>query len=65
MGSTGRSVHSYEKGFFFSVFRSLGPFPHVFGQKREKVTLELNEIIRILHVVVLPMDFNLLCDLGQ
>ena len=27
--------------------------------------LELHEMIRVLHVVALPMDFNLLCDLGQ
>ena len=27
--------------------------------------LGLHKVIRVAHVVVFPMDFNLLCDLGQ
>ena len=32
---------------------------------KEQLILELQEMIRILHVVPLPIDFNLLCVLGQ
>ena len=27
--------------------------------------LKLHEMIRVLHLVACPMNFNLLCDLGQ
>ena len=32
---------------------------------REQLILELHEMTRVLHVVALPMNFNLLCDIGQ
>ena len=32
---------------------------------KEWLILELHEMIRALHVVACPVDFNLLCDLGQ
>ena len=32
---------------------------------REQFILELHETIRVLHVVALTINFNLLCDLGQ
>ena len=65
VGLAGRSVQSYEKWSFFSAFSRLGQFPEVFGQVKEFLILELGEIIRVLHLVACPMDFNLLCDLGQ
>ena len=61
----GRSVQSYEKWSFFSVFSRLGQFLQVFGQVKEFLILGLGEIIRVLHLVGCPMDFDLLCDLGQ
>ena len=48
-----------------SIFRSFGPFPRVYGQVKEWFILELHEMIRVLHVVVFPIDFKLLCDPGS
>ena len=50
---------------FFSICRRLGHFPQVFGQAKEWVILKLHEMIRVLHVVAWPMDYNLLYDQGQ
>ena len=47
------------------MFRRLGPFSQVFGQFKELLILKLREMIRVLHVVAFPVDFNLLCDRGQ
>ena len=60
-----RSVQSYKKWSFFSVFTRLGLFPYVFAQVKEWLVLELHEMIRMLHAVAYPVTFNLLCDLGQ
>ena len=60
----GRSVQSYEKWSSFSIFDRLGPFPYVSGQVRDWLILELYEIIRVLHVLMCPMNFDLLCDLS-
>ena len=46
----GRSVQSYEKRSFFSVFSPLGPF------------LKLYEMIRMSRLVACPIVFILLCD---
>ena len=62
--SAGRSAQTYEK-LFFIIFRRLGPFPQAFGQVKGWLILELHEMIRVPHVVVCPMDFNLPCDRGQ
>ena len=49
----------------FSIFSRLGHFPKVLGHLREQLILELSEMIRVLHVVAFPVDFNLFCVLGQ
>ena len=59
-----RSVYIYEKCSFFNIVNHLDPFPYVFWAY-ESLILELHEMIRVLHVVALPMDFNLLCFLGR
>ena len=61
----GRSVQSYNKLSFFSIFNCLRPFPQDVGQVKERLILELHEMRRVSHVVACPMDFNLLCDRGQ
>ena len=40
-------------------------FPYVFGQLRELLILGSNEMIRVVHVIACPVDFDLLCDTGQ
>ena len=40
-------------------------FPYVFGQLRELLILELNKMIRVVHVIAWSVDFDLLCDIGQ
>ena len=57
---TGRSVPSYEKWSFFSVFSHLGPFPLVFGQGKEWLMLELHGTIQVPDAVLCPVVFNLL-----
>ena len=38
-------------------------FPYVFGQLSECLILELHKVIRVVHAVACPIDFNLFCDL--
>ena len=40
-----------------SIFRRLGPFPQVFGQVKEWLTLKLYNIIRVSHIVAWPFVF--------
>ena len=54
-----RSVQSYEKLSFVSVFSRLGPFPQVSGQVKKWLMLELQKIIRMSHVVPCPIVFIL------
>ena len=61
----GGSVQSYKEWSFFSIFSRLRLFPQVYGQLKEWLILELREMIRVAHVVALPIDFSLLCDRGQ
>ena len=62
--SAGKSAQTYKKLSSFSFFSRLGPFPQVFGQVKEWVILELNEMIKVLPAVACSMD-NLLSDRGQ
>ena len=55
----GSSVESYEKCLFFSVLSRLGPFLQGFGQVNEWPILEVYEMIRVLHLVALPIVFIL------
>ena len=54
---SGRSVQSYEKWSIFSVFNRLGAFPHVFGQLKGLLMLELHKIIKVSYVVACPVVF--------
>ena len=58
----GRSIESYGKPYFFSIFERLGPFPHIFGKLKEWLILGLHEMIKVPHLVAWPLDFNLVCD---
>ena len=42
-----------------------GIFPQVFGQAKEWLILELHEMIRVSHLVVFPMAFNLFHNLSR
>ena len=53
----GKSVESYEKLSFFSVFIRLRPFPQVFGQGKEWLMLELYKIKIVSYVVACPIVF--------
>ena len=48
-----------KKRSFFSVFSCLDPFPQVFGQVKERLILELHEIIRVLLDVACRIAFFL------
>ena len=52
----GRSVQSYEISFF-SVFRHLDSFPHVFMQFKDSLILRLHEMKRLLHAVLCRILF--------
>ena len=54
-----------ENDLFLIIFRQLGSFLRIFGKGKELLILELHEMIKVLHAVVCPMDFNLICDRGQ
>ena len=49
----------------FGCFSRLGNFLHVFGQVKELLIFEVQEMIRVSDFVACPMNVNLLCDLGQ
>ena len=53
----GRSAQRYDKWSFFSIFSSLGHFPQVFGQVKEWLTLELQKVIVVSHVVACLIVF--------
>ena len=56
MSNIGREDCSkLHKKFYFSVIRRLDPFPHVFRQLKECLTLQLHEMIRVLHEVACPI----------
>ena len=58
-------VFKVMKRSLFSVFSSLNPFPHVFGQVKECIRLEFHEMIKVPHIVSFPIDFTFLCDQGH
>ena len=58
----GKSVESYEKWWFFSVFNRLDHFAQVFRQVKECLILQLHEMIRVLHEVACPIVFILFYD---
>ena len=50
----------------FGVFFSrLGTFPQVFGQVKEWLILELQEMIKVPHEIACAIDFDLICNRGQ
>ena len=55
----GRSVQSLEKWSVFSLFNRLGPFPQVFRQVKECLTLELHKPIRVSPLPAFPIAFIL------
>ena len=57
-----KSVESYEKWWFFSVFNHLDHFAQVFRQVKECLILQLHEMIRVLHEVACPIVFILFYD---
>ena len=54
-----------ENDLFLIIFRQLGSFLRIFGKTKELLILELHEVIKVLHAVACPMNFNLICDRGQ
>ena len=54
-----------ENDLFLIIFRQLGSFLRIFGKAKELLILELHEVIKVLHAVACPMNFNLICDRGQ
>ena len=54
-----------ENDLFKIIFRQLGSFLRIFGKVKELLVLELHEMIKVLHAVAWPMNFNLICDRGQ
>ena len=63
-GCQGRVFKVMKNDHFLNIFRRLGPFPQFYEQVKEWFILELHEMIRVLHVVVFPIDFNLLWNRG-
>ena len=57
-----RSVQSYEKWSFFSVFSHFGTFPQIFRQVKEWLMLELQKIIRVPHSVAFAVVFTFFYD---
>ena len=45
----------------FGILSRLGHFPQVFGQVKDWLVLQFNEMIKVPNAVAFPMDFNLLC----
>ena len=60
-----RGVLKLMKNDFFSIFDRFGPSLQVFEQVKKWLILNSHKMIRVLHEVSCPMDFNLLCDTGQ
>ena len=54
-----------ENDLFLIIFRQLGSFLRIYGKAKELLILELHEVIKVLHAVACPMNFNLICDRGQ
>ena len=50
------------KSSILSIFSRLGLFLQFFGQVKERLTLDLNEMIRLSYAVACPIGFTLLCD---
>ena len=50
----GRSVQSFEKSSFFSVFGRWDHFPQVFRQVKKCLILYMHEMIRLQHLVACP-----------
>ena len=55
-----KSVESYEKWWFFSVFNRLDHFAHVFRQVKECLILKLHEMVRVLHAITCTIVFFVL-----
>ena len=51
-----------KKDHFQNIFNSFGLFPGVFRQLKECLTLQLHEMIRVLHEVACPIVCVLCCD---
>ena len=49
-----------ENDLFKIIFRQLGSFLRIFGKVKELLVLELYEMIKVLHAVACPMNFNLI-----
>ena len=54
-----------ENDLFLIIFSQLDSFLRIFGKVKELLILELHEMIKALHPVACPMNFNLICDRGQ
>ena len=59
-----RSVQSYEKWSFFSVFSYLATFLQVFGHVKGWLMIQLHKIIRASHAVGCPIVFLLFYEWG-
>ena len=57
-----RSVQTYKKRIFFSVFSCLHHFANVFRQVKECLILQLHEIIKVIHEVACLIVFMLIYD---
>ena len=60
-----RGVFRVMKNNHLLIILAVWVISHAFGQVREWLILELHGMIRVVHAVACPMDFNLFCDLGQ
>ena len=58
-----RSVQNFKKSFF-SVFIRLDHFPQVYKQLKEWLILQLDETMRMLHIVACPIVFLLFYERG-
>ena len=63
--STWRSAQTYEECLNLIIFNSLCLFLQTFGQVKELLVLELNEMITKLLAVLCPMVFIFLFDGGR
>ena len=64
--STWRSAQTYKKCPFSCILnRVFNNLSQVFEQVKEQLLLEQRGMIRVPHLFLCPMDFNLLYDRGQ
>ena len=59
-----RSVQICGKWSLFSISSRLGTILHLFGKVKERLILELHEMITVSYAVAVALDLNLLCDWG-